>query len=61
MNSKIIEANNKTIDVIGRERRLDDRKMNMTQRMAEPWRKKSEFKQIYQKASPIDKYMPKFK
>lgn len=33
----------------------------MTQRITEPWKKKSEFKQIFDKASPIDKYMPKFK
>jgi hypothetical protein len=41
MNKKDFGIQNKTIDVISKERRFEARRMNMTQRITEPWKKKS--------------------
>lgn len=41
MNKKDFDIQNKTIDVISKEKRFGARQMNMTQRITEPWRKKS--------------------
>lgn len=35
--------------------------MSFTQRISEPWKKRKQFQQIYQKATPVDKYLYKFK